>query len=109
MQELRKSPRFALDEEIRVSDRSDDSSLGVLVNLSEGGLMVAGDRLVATDRLYRLRLELATSMAGKTHVHLGADALWSHDAEGGKYYTGFQLIDVSQDDLALLLKLVTNF
>lgn len=109
MDELRKSPRITLDQELQVIDRGDDSRMGVVVNVSPGGMMVAGDRPVVTDRLYRLRLELATPVAGKTRIHLGADALWSQNAEGGQYYTGFQLIDIADDDLALLLESAAKF
>ncbi len=76
MDELRKSPRIAPDEEIHVIDRGDNRRIGVMVNLSAGGLMISGDQPIITNRLYQLRLEWATSVDGKNDIHLGADALW---------------------------------
>lgn len=108
MDELRKSPRVVLDEEIHVVDRGEDRRIGVMVNLSAGGLMISGDQPIITNRLYQLRLEWATPVDGKNDIHLGADALWSQPSGGGQHYTGLQLIDIAEDDLSLLLRLAAE-
>lgn len=100
----RRHPRYASDTPVQVFDRSDGTVLGQLLNLSAEGLMVLSQVPVTPNRIYRLRLEVAVAGTPR-RVDLGADCLWCNPRDGSStYWSGFQIIDIAEQDRTELLE-----
>lgn len=109
MHENRSSPRKQLNEHIDVLDINSEKPLGTLVNISTGGFMLFSNNPLDTNRLFQVRLLIPESVVGET-LELGAESLWCSDAsDSGGYWTGFQIIDISDRGIELTKQLLDNW
>jgi len=98
----RSKPRISIDAQPRVRDAHSGETIGELVNLSEGGLMIAGLAAIEANRIIEMLIPLKTA-DGDIEVRIGAESLWCEDAnKSGVHWTGFQIIDISEKDQQLL-------
>ncbi len=110
----RKHPRHALHDAVRVIDRVTGQSVGTLANLSIDGLMLVNSDPLNADCLYQLKVSVNGSVIGddanKTYeLHVGVDCLWNSPAASvtaAAYWSGCQIIDVSDEDLAVIQRVV---
>ena len=81
-----------------IIDLDSGKHIGNLLNISTGGLMLLGNNPIELDKLYQLEIRLASPINGLSTIQLGADSLWSNpSSDGSSFWTGFQIIDISDD------------
>jgi hypothetical protein len=106
IEERRQHPRKKVSDPIPVRDEDRGEILGYLVDISLGGFMVLGNQAIATGRVFRLGLELPQP-AGTEPLRLGAESLWVEESsDAGKFWIGFQIIDISRTDVLRLRRLI---
>lgn len=106
----RKHERSQLNQSIGISDVINGGRFGDLINISPDGLMVMTDAMVPTHSIYQLELELPTQIEGSDRIGIGADCLWCRQAENfNRYWAGFQIIDVSDQALQQIQKLISDY
>jgi hypothetical protein len=98
----RHAPRVTIADQPQVVDAHCGDILGQLVNLSTDGLMLASEHRIARDSVFQLQIPLQRANQ-QVSICVGAESLWSEDANGsGTYWTGFQIIDISPADQLIL-------
>ncbi|TNF34974.1 MAG: PilZ domain-containing protein [Gammaproteobacteria bacterium] len=108
----RKHPRYPLDKKIHVINRATNESLGVIANLSEGGLMLVHRSPLPADGIYQLAIELEPGVIANKDmvtIELGVDCLWNSPAaqqQADAYWSGCEIIDISDQHLGLLVQLI---
>jgi hypothetical protein len=108
----RKHPRHSLRDGARVIDMATGQSVGSIANLSLEGLMLVNSQPLDTDCIYQLSVTIDDDIvyAGKScDITIGVDCLWSSPAvskDVSTYWSGCQIIDISDEDLALLKQLI---
>jgi hypothetical protein len=100
--EQRRKQRVTIPEHPQVFDAHTGEVFGQLVNLSVDGLMIARDH--CTERGSVCQLCIPLIMDGEhLEIRIGSESLWCEDVHGsGIFWTGFQIIDVSPDDQAII-------
>lgn len=110
----RKHPRHNLREAVRVVDKASGESVGTVANLSLEGLMLVNSSPLHADHIYQLCLTVNGGVIpgedGRTHeIQMGVDCLWSSPAQSASasaYWSGCQIIDISEADFELIKKLL---
>ena len=104
----RHSQRVTIPEQPQVINAHTGDIAGQLVNLSVDGLMLSSNFQIKCESILQLRIPLL--IAGQeVEISLGAESLWSEDANGsGTYWTGFQIIDISPEDKQTLERIVSS-
>lgn len=110
----RKHPRHSLRDSVRVIDKATGESLGTVANLSLEGLMLVNSSPLHADHIYQLCLtidgDVIPHVDGRGHeIHVGVDCLWSSPAQSASasaYWSGCQIIDISEADFELVKKLL---
>ncbi|HEY9036695.1 MAG TPA: PilZ domain-containing protein [Pseudomonadales bacterium] len=108
----RKYPRYSLNKRIRVVNRQTGESLGLIANLSQGGLMLVDSSPLVADGIYQLAVELESGVIGNSEpcvIELGVDCLWNSPAADQKsdaYWSGCEIIDISDEHLSLMDRLI---
>lgn len=95
----------------RVHDVDSGEFLGRIGDISEGGLLTYGPRRLATDRIYRLRIDLPGDHGQSRSVTLPAKAVWSGpDTNPELCSTGFRLYELDHEaNRAALDALLSRF
>lgn len=112
----RKHPRYNLCDAVSVIDKASGKSVGTVANLSLEGLMLVNNEPLCADHIYQLSLIIAGNVIAEndnsTHeLHLGVDCLWSSPAQSAStsaYWSGCQIIDISETDFELIKKLINS-
>lgn len=100
MEERRKLKRRHIIYYLLVFDQDTQSMLGHLVDITPHGMMVISEQPQEVGRLYNLRLLLPYQIAGKREVIFQAHSKWCQkDLNPDFYDTGFQLLNVSDEDI----------
>lgn len=107
----RKHPRHTLRDSVTVIDRGSGGSLGVVVNLSQEGIMLVNSKPLHSDCLYQIRLHICDGIlrgVGECYIDAGIDCLWTNPAEGkaSMYWSGCQIIDISDEAFDLLQRVI---
>lgn len=104
----RKHPRYTLVQQLYIVDKFTAKQLGVLVNISLNGLMMASRNPLAADTIYQIIINLPEEIDGKKKIEIGIDCLWTHtnSANAGMYWSGCQIIDYSDNDITTLEKII---
>jgi len=113
MHEQRRHPRFDLADEgwrATLTDQVTGESLGEVVNLSLGGMMVLGPAALQAEHLYQIEL-VATGPRGQAEsFSAGVLALWATPAgRPGTSWTGFEIIDIGTEERERLAALTGSF
>jgi hypothetical protein len=92
-----------------LSDQMNEKTIGEVVNLSRGGLMVLTGVALEPDSLYQIELR-ATGPNGQTEsFEAGVMALWRIPAgRADVFWIGLEIIDISASDKECLLKITEN-
>ena len=97
--EMRKTERFDVTGVVRIIDKPTGRNIGQLVNISEEGIMIMGSELIAENSIMQLTLVFDSSSDSMPEISIGVESLWSHSGgEDAKYWTGFYIIDISEQD-----------
>ena len=89
--------RRSLAISFRVYDADSGDFLGRVGDISKAGLLVYGPNRLATDVLYRLRIDLPDDNGRPRSVTLPAKAMWSgSDTNPALFSTGFRLFELDR-------------
>ncbi len=107
----RKHYRHSLRNSVSVAEQGSESPLGLVVNLSQEGIMLVNHKPLQPDCLYQIRLNINAGVIDngpECQIDMGIDCLWSSPAEGkaSMYWSGCQIIDIADDDFELMQKLI---
>ncbi len=110
MNEKRKVPRKKAPEKVTVYDRATESVLGQVVNMSTGGMLLLSDNPIPVDSVFRFRIALPEPIEGADALMFGAESLWGSPAmDENCYWTGFQIIDISESHSRILDILIKDW
>jgi hypothetical protein len=106
--EMRKTERFDVTGVVRIIDKPTGRDIGQLVNISEEGIMIMGTEPIADNSIMQVTLVFDSSADGKPEISIGVESLWSHTGgEDAKYWTGFYIIDISEQDRERIRNIVS--
>ena len=84
--------------------------LGHVVDMTPQGLMLISETPLPSDTAFRLEIELPEGFANKRSVTFDARSLWCEvDIDPHFHNTGFQLFDITPDDVAIIEAIVAAF
>ncbi|MFY8206355.1 MAG: PilZ domain-containing protein [Arenimonas sp.] len=100
-EESRRLPRRKADSPITVIDAMTGQRLGMVIDLSESGMMVNAEQAVCADALFQSELQFSQGVPAP--IKAGLHELWSTtDDASGSVLIGFRFIDISKDDRSRL-------
>ena len=109
MTDMRNESRVTVDAKVTVIDLDSGKHIGNLLNISAGGLMLLSTNPIDPDRLYQLEIQFNVAINGFSTIQLGADSLWSKPSEDNtQFWTGFQIIDISEDNQQAITQLINE-
>ena len=95
--EARRLRRRKADSPITVIDAMTGQRLGMVIDLSESGMMLSAEQAVCTDALFQSEMQFAKDPG--LPIKVGLHELWSTtDDSSGAVLIGFRFIDISKDD-----------
>ncbi len=98
--------RREIDRHIVVKDALLDAEVGRVVNINEKGFMLIGSGQIRENCLYQLCLHLDEPVGPSEYISVGAECLWVKETDSGtQYWAGFNIIDVSEQDYAIIKSL----
>lgn len=98
----RRHPRTEVGEPVEVLDVVADTVLGTLGNISSHGLMLISGSEIEENRVFQLEFEISHGDEART-INAGAHCLWCSPANApGRYWSGFEIVDISDVDEAFL-------
>ena len=110
MGEQRKLNRRHIMFYSRVFDRKTGEFLGYIGNMTIGGAMVISDKPLEIDKVFSLRIDLPEDMYKKPVLNLEARSIWCQpDVDPTFYNTGFQLLNLTPDDAAIIGRIIDDF
>jgi hypothetical protein len=100
MEKKKKDKRFRTRAYCDVCDQSDNRSLGCLVDLSQGGLKLLGEKQLNEGELYQLSIVMHKEINGSRTLDVNAKCLWTREGfHPGTYYAGFQFEAIDKQTL----------
>ena len=106
----RKLPRRIADEVMRIYDANTNQLVGLVVNITTDGFMLTGDHPIEPNSIFQLHMILAESRFDKNRISFGAESLWcSQTNEANRYWTGFQIIDISIPAVDFIKNLIDDW
>jgi hypothetical protein len=110
MKDRRSFPRKYLVMISRVFDRKTGKLLGHIADMTIEGMMIIGDLHLKANLVYELRMELPENIFGINHLDLVARSIWCHhDPIPTMHNTGFQLLELSDDDVAIIERILREY
>jgi hypothetical protein len=110
MKDRRKYKRSDILFYARIYDKKNGSLLGHLGNITPEGLMVISDRPIEPESIISIRIELPDAFAEKSYIEVTARSVWCvPDINPNFYDAGFQLQEVSPDDLEIIERMITEY
>lgn len=101
--EKRRKNRAEVDQNIAVINAVNGCALGQVVNISSDGFMIIGRGEIKESCLYQLNFVFAQPVGSVAELTLGAECLWLNETDAGEqFWAGFQVIDISESDNAIL-------
>ncbi len=107
MIEQRRRERLGVEQFIEVIDALAGEEVGRVINIHEDGFLVIGNGQIRENCLYQLVMNFSHPVEAKESIAVGAECLWLKTTDSGnQYWAGFQIIDIDENDRALIPKLV---
>ncbi len=105
-QEKRRTERKQPAVRVLVFDVITGDEMGQLGNITPDGLMLITDQPVMDGSIFQLNFALSDPADQTTFdFSVGATSLWGMEAASGNYWSGFQIIDISDDQQESLNRL----
>ncbi len=99
MIEQRKHRRYISPEPFEIYYRDSGKLLGVLVDLSVGGLLLRADSNLESGTVYQLKIKLKERLLDSNRIHFGAEVVWVNQfKQQGISCAGFLITEISDDD-----------
>lgn len=102
--------RKQLSTAIPVCNAVTGQTVGELVNITVEGLMIIAEQCPDVHSIYQYTLQLPSPILGKSTASVGVDCMWTREQDDHhRHWAGFQIIDASPDDIAVIAELIANF
>ena len=110
MQNRRKINRRYLLYFVRVYDADSHQQIGNLLDITLQGAMIISQTQIPADQDFRLRVELTDDIAEQPFLEFPARSIWCHpDLEPSLYNTGFEIQELSPEDIKIIQKIIETF
>ena len=110
MDEKRQLKRRSLLYYPEVYVRDTDYLLGKLGDITQGGLLVVGERNVELDKEFPLQVNLPATLYGCDRILLDAVSVRSDaDAQTGGVGTGFRIVNITDNNRVLVNRLILEY
>jgi len=110
MLEKRKYQRRHLIYYLRLFDRDTVNLIGHLVDLTAEGVMVISEAPIEIGKTFHMRMILPKEIIGKEQITFDAVSKWcAKDVNPSFYDTGFQLLDISEENIQIITQLIEDF
>lgn len=96
--EQRRSERKAPAGLVDIFDVVMGEAIGHLGNVSPEGLMLISNDVIAEGAIFQLQFSLSDLDGLRSDFSVGATCLWSMESNSGSYWSGLQIIDMSDED-----------
>lgn len=98
MSEKRRQPRRVATDIINIYDANEGVQLGRLVNVTSQGMMLVSSEPIGPHTVYQIDMVFTEPSGDNDRLCFGAEALWCTKANTvGHYWTGFQIIDITDE------------
>lgn len=102
-------PRRLVALHLRVYDQQDGALLGRIGDISEGGLLLYGSRVLETGVLYTLRIDFPADESAGQELTIKAKAMWSGpDLNPAFIATGLRFFDLENPEHRAALELLLS-
>lgn len=110
MQERRSVDREPVQKMLVVRDAKTDVKIGEVADLTEKGVLLVS-RLPAPPNVIRdCKMLVLMRTDGKDHINFRAQSKWSVlNEESGEYQTGYEFVEMSDDDRELLRAMLQHW
>ena len=110
MKERRKVQRKNLVHYLAVTNTKTNTHIGHAVNISEEGIMLISEKPIEINVIFQLRMSLPEEIRGSRNFEFSAESKWwEKNVKPGFYNAGFRLIDVPQEGIQVIKKLIEKF
>ena len=107
MTNRRKHRRYVSPEPFEVYHNESGKLLGLLVDLSVGGLLLRADSCLESGTVYQLKIKLKERLVESRIIRFCAEVVWvNHLKQQGISCAGFLITDISDDDLERIEQLL---
>jgi hypothetical protein len=95
---------------LSVIDRTTQELIGHLVDITPDGIMLIVEKPLPVDVDYLLQILLPQEINGQESLDLDARAVWCRpDVNPSLYGMGFQISEVTPEDIRLIMKTIQDF
>ena len=106
-EERRKWKRRHLVYYLKIFNAESGEKIGNLVDITAGGMMLVSGSSMAENQTLRICVELPEEVLQKDNICFTAETRWSKmDVNPDLYVTGFEITDITQEDLAVIDSLI---
>lgn len=94
--EQRRFPRREVAGRVEVFDTVAETAIGIVGDISAGGLLLIASQPLPDDSLFQLRFQLPDGSPSPPTVEVGAHVLWQAPAGApGQHYVGMRFLGLS--------------
>lgn len=104
--EYRKNKRVKPNIKIEVFDVIIGRSLGEVINISRDGILIACDKIVEVGEMFQT--DWSFNARGLKSISVGLECLWSENEYSSFCLSGFQIIDISEDDQDIINRIISQ-
>ena len=109
--EKRKLSRRSFSYYMRVTDETNGKLIGHLADISTGGFKLDCSTSVSPNKDFRLRIELTSEVANKSHMIFLARSRWCradpHDRTA--FHVGFQITNMAPSDFEIFSRMFEKY
>jgi hypothetical protein len=110
MPDKRRLKRRNLIYYLSVFERNTGRRIGQAVNITTEGIMLTSDSSIETQRLFQLKMLLPEEIKGNDEISFDARSLWCQRGINPDFYDiGFEFLCISQENAAIIEKLIFGF
>ena len=109
-QDRRKTKRRFLMFYARIFDRRTGRQIGYIADLTPEGMMIISEKPIRIGETYPLRMDLPEDLSQRPSLDFQALSIWSKpDIDPDYTATGLQLLDVGEQEIAIIKKIVESY
>jgi len=101
--------RIQLKETLNVYDAKTGKLVGRLVDISDMGIQLGCKKLIPEHTFIKLRLELPEVINDMDSLEFDAISTWNRTDAPKSYAVGFQMLNITPQDINTLLKVVEKY
>lgn len=110
MSERRKLKRIHLIYYLRVFDMATGKQIGHVIDLTTEGILMLSDQEIPLQKEFHLKMDLPSEIRGTEVFEFKAESLWSSRDENPDFInTGFKILEIEEDGLGIINRLITRF